>query len=218
MKEWTGNFIAENKFLLFFMTILFLTGIIFGAIVVNGMSFIQKQDVYFQLEQYFTLMQGSSPITIKEVLQKSFFFHLKYLLTLFILGMTIIGIPLIFLLIFIKGLVVGFSVGFIVSQLGTKGLLLATVSIAPQNIITIPVYLFAAALAVHFSILLMKKLSNKNPHLSIKGPFITYGVMFILFIALGFVSSLIESFIANKAFQTFLQLNQIYFDWFFFLF
>lgn len=213
MKEWTRSFIAENKFLLFFMTILFMTGIIFGAIVVNSMSFIQKQDVFFQLEQYFTLMEQNEAIASSDVLKRSFFFHFKYLLILCVLGMTIIGIPVIFMLIFIKGLVVGFSVGFIVNQLGTKGLILATVSIAPQNIITIPVYLFAGGLAVHFSLLLMRKLWSKNPHLSIKGPFITYGTMFFLFIILSLASSLIETFIANKAFQKLIQLNQIYFDW-----
>src|SRR5699024_541259 len=107
--------------------------------------------------------------------------------------------------------VVGFSVGFIVNQLGTKGLVLATVSIAPQNIITIPVYLFAGALSVHFSLLLMRQLLSKNPHLSIKGPFITYGTMFVILIILSFAGSLIESFIANNAFIRFVQLNKFYF-------
>ncbi|WP_240473224.1 hypothetical protein [Oceanobacillus caeni] len=30
-----------------FMVILFLTGIIFGAIIVNSMNFVQKQDLFF---------------------------------------------------------------------------------------------------------------------------------------------------------------------------
>src|SRR5699024_12856622 len=114
--------------------------------------------------------------------------------------------------------VVGFSVGFIVNQLGTKGLVLATVSIAPQNIITIPVYLFAGALAVHFSLLLMRKLLSKNPHLSLKGPFITYGTMFVILIILSFASSLIEGFISNQAFQKLILLYQISFAWFSFSF
>lgn len=213
MKEWIRSFVIENKFLLFFMTVLFMTGIIFGAILVNSMSFIQKQEVFFQLEQYFTLMKESATVQHGDVLKRSFFFHMKYLFILCVLGMTIIGIPVIFMLIFIKGLVVGFSVGFIVNQLGTKGLFLATVSIAPQNIITIPVYLFAGAMAVHFSLLLLRKLMSKNPNLSIKSPLISYMTMFVVFILCSLASSLIETFIANKAFQTFIQLSHLYFHW-----
>src|SRR5699024_12217023 len=83
---------------------------------------------------------------------------LKYLILLFILGLTIIGLPAIWILIFSKGLVIGFSVGFIVNQLGWKGLLLAATSIAPQNLIIIPVYLFAASIAMVFYLILFANL------------------------------------------------------------
>ncbi len=36
-----------------FMIILFLTGITFGAFIVNSMHFVQKQDLFFYLERFF---------------------------------------------------------------------------------------------------------------------------------------------------------------------
>src|SRR5690625_5989422 len=96
-------------------------------------------------------------------MKRCFIYHLNYLLLLFILGLTIIGLPIIWVLIFIKGLVVGFSVGFIVNQLGLNGLLIATLSIAPQNIIIIPVYIIAASLSMIFSLgLLYKKIGRAH--------------------------------------------------------
>src|SRR5690625_2373668 len=112
------NHIKDHLTIYVFMAILFLTGIIFGAITVNSMSFIQKQDLFFHLDRYFIQLNGDETIASKDILKRSFFFHMKYLFLLFILGLTIIGLPIVWILIFIKGLVIGFSVGFIVNQLG----------------------------------------------------------------------------------------------------
>ena len=107
-----------------FMITLFLTGIIFGAITVNSMSFVQKQDLFFHLDRYFVQLNGEEEIASKDILKRSFFFHVKYLFLLFILGLTIIGIPVVWILIIMKGHVIGFYVGLIVKKLCGKGLLI----------------------------------------------------------------------------------------------
>ena len=44
--------------------------------------------------------------------RESYFSQLKYIGFIWILGISIIGLPLIFILLFVKGVVVGFTVGF----------------------------------------------------------------------------------------------------------
>lgn len=196
------NHVKEHVTIYVFMIVLLLTGIIFGAIIVNSMSFVQKQDLFFQLDRYFNLLNGEDTIYNKDVLKRSFFFHMKYLLLFFILGLTIIGLPVVWLLTFVKGLVIGFSVGFMVNQLGFKGLLLATLSIAPQNILILPIYIVAASLAMIFSLSLLYKLFGRTYNQSIGKPFLQYIMMFgILHVgALG--SSIIETFVANEALKS----------------
>lgn len=201
--------VKDNMTIYIFMTTLFLTGIIFGAITVNSMSFIQKQDLFFHLDRYFVQLNGDETIASKDILKRSFFFHMKYLFLLFILGLTIIGLPVVWVLIFIKGLVIGFSVGFIVNQLGAQGLLLATVSIAPQNIIIIPVYLIAGSLSMIFSLVLLYKLVGRSISNSIGRPFIQYTFFFIVLLICAFGSSLIETFVANEAFKAVLRTSYI---------
>src|SRR5699024_4361812 len=150
--------IHEHIHVYVFMMLLLLTGVIFGAIIVNSMSFIQKEDLFFQLDRYFNLVNKGDPINNADIVKRSFFFLMKYLFLLCILGLTIIGLPVIWVLIFVKGLVIGFTVGFIVNQLGLKGLLFATVSVAPQNMIVIPIYIIAASLSMVFSLKLIYKL------------------------------------------------------------
>lgn len=104
------------------MIILFLTGITFGAFIVNSMHFVQKQDLFFLFRKiFFGEFVTENSINRLEILKGSFLYHVKYLLLIFILGLSVIGLPIVWILLFLKGLVVGFTVGFLVNQLGIKG-------------------------------------------------------------------------------------------------
>lgn len=197
--------VKDHIMIYIFMIVLFITGIIFGAITVNSMTFIQKQDLFFHLDKYMTQVHSEDTVHSKDILKRSFFFHFKYLALFFLLGITIIGVPAIWLLLFIKGVVIGFSVGFIVNQLGLKGLLLATLSIAPQNLLTIPIYIFASSLAMIFSLTLWYKLVGRTVTRSLKQPFLQYSYIFIILVIGALGSSLIETFVANEAFKALLK-------------
>ncbi|WP_186578295.1 stage II sporulation protein M [Aquibacillus kalidii] len=200
-KTLASDHINNHAVIYFFMLVLFLIGIIFGAIIVNSMNIIQKQDLFFYLDQFFgKLLEG--PIVEKnEMLKDTFLYHLNYLLLLFILGLSIIGLPIIWILLFVKGLVVGFSVGFFVNQMGWKGLLFAAASIAPQNLLIIPIYLIAGSLAMIFSLALLRKLFSRRLQQPILQPFTRYATLFILLIGVVGIASVIESFVSNEAME-----------------
>lgn len=197
--------VQQNMTVYLFMSILFLTGIIFGAVVVNSMSFIQKQDLYFHLERYFHQLIDGHIVPNKDIFKKSFFYHFKMLFLLFVLGLSVIGLPIVWILIFIKGLVIGFSVGFIVNQLGFKGLLLATFAIAPQNLIMIPIYIIAGSFSMVYSLTLFHKLFSRSVSQSIFKPFVQYSVVFFVLILGSVFGSFLEAFVSNEAFKTLLR-------------
>lgn len=203
------NHLKNHLTVYVFMVVLFLTGIIFGAVLVNSMGFVQKQDLFFHLDHYFELTNSGDEVLSKDILKKSFLFHVKYLMLLFILGLTIIGLPAIWILIFSKGLVIGFSVGFMVNQLGLKGLLLSALSIAPQNLLIIPIYIFAASLAMIFSLSLFSNLLGRRKQ-NIGKPMMQYAFAFILLHLGALGSSFAETFIANEALKAMLK-SGIYF-------
>lgn len=188
-----------------FMAMLFLTGIIFGAIMVNSMSFIQKQDLFFFLERYFGQIKTEQTMSHIDILKSSFLYHTRYLLFLFILGLSILGLPIVWIILFLKGLVVGFTVGFIVNQLGMNGLFLATLSIAPQNILIIPIYIIAGSLSMIFSLTLLGKLFSRRPSQPIFHPFGRYIMLFTLLWGLSFLAAFVEAFVANEAMQAFIK-------------
>lgn len=199
------NHLREHITIYTFMVILFITGIIFGAIIVNSMNFIQKQDLFFHLEQFFGQIATQKIMSHSDIFKQSFFYHLKYLLFLFILGISIIGLPLIWILLFLKGLVIGFTVGFIVNQLGMNGLLLAALSVAPQNLLIIPIYIGASSLAMIFSLILLEKLFAKRISQSIVHPLGKYMTSYALLIVATVIAALLEAFVAHEAMQSFIR-------------
>lgn len=195
------NHLKEHSNIYLFMTILFLTGIIFGAILVNSMNFVQKQDLFFYLEQFFSRVAENEAIENHAVLKESFLFHIKYLVLIFVLGLSVIGLPFVWVLLFIKGLVIGFSVGFLVNQLGLNGLFIASVSIAPQNILIIPIYIAAGSLSMIFSLKLLQKLFSQRVSQPLFQHFSKYIVLFLFLLAFSFAAALLESYLANQAME-----------------
>lgn len=195
------NHVNKYATIYLFMLVLFLTGVIFGAVIVNSMNFVQKQDLFFYLERFFEKIADSQEIDSSEILKNSFFYHAKYLLLLFILGLSVIGLPIIWILLFLKGLVVGFSVGFIVNQLGLKGLFLASLSIAPQNFVVIPIYLVAGSLSMIFSLTLLNKLFSRRLSQPILQPLSRYVIVFTLLLAGALLAALLEAYVSNEAME-----------------
>src|SRR5699024_3846649 len=148
----------------------------------NSMGFVQKQDLFFTLERFFGQIIDQEKIEARAIFKSGYFHHVKYLLLLFIAGLSVIGLPLVWILLFFKGLLIGFSVGFIVNQLGMQGFLIASLAIAPQNILIIPIYIIAGSLSMIFSLTLFGKLFSRTISKPILEPFIRY--MFLFFVLL----------------------------------
>ncbi len=112
---------------------------------------------------------------------------MKFLGLMWVLGISIIGLPLILVLLFIKGIVVGFSVGFLVNQMGWGGFLLSFVTVLPQNLFIIPMFIFIAVVAVGVSLKLIRKIFIKQSMGVQIIPMLTQ-YFIVLIIAVGFIS------------------------------
>ncbi|TMU86684.1 stage II sporulation protein M [Bacillus sp. BHET2] len=189
---------AHSSIYLFIIT-LFLMGIIFGAIVVNSLSFAQKEDLYFYLSKFFSEMEDGSMTSAEELFRQSFLHNVKYLGLIWLLGISIIGLPLIFVLLFMKGVVVGFSVGFLVNQMGWSGFLLSFVSVLPQNIIIIPAFIFIGVVSASFSLTLIRKIfMRQTSSMQFQMiPFLSrYVIFFVVAIGIVTIAASVEAYLS----------------------
>ncbi len=139
-----------------FVAVLFLVGVIFGALMVNALSLEQRQDLEGYLGNFFMTVQHSGQIVESGTYWDIAILHLKWVGLIWILGLSVIGLPGILVLDFLKGVLIGFTVGYLVGQYSWKGLLFALVSVAPHNLFVIPVLLICSVSAMTFSLYIIR--------------------------------------------------------------
>ncbi|MEH7095093.1 stage II sporulation protein M [Neobacillus vireti] len=191
-----ASYFREHSSIFLFIVVLFLMGVIFGAIVVNSMSITQKEDLFYYLSQFFGQVSDGTVTDDNDLFLQSFLHNSKFIGLMWILGISIIGLPIILILLFLKGMVVGFTVGFLVSQMGWKGFLLAFASILPQNLIIIPVFILMAAFSVIFSIRMIKRQFMKKYALPIMPYFKRYIVSLIAAVLFISAASGVEAYLS----------------------
>lgn len=186
----------EHSSIYLFVVVLFLMGVIFGAVVVNSLTFSQKEDLFYYLSQFFGQVANEKVATSSDLFKQSFLHNSKFIGLIGLLGISIIGLPLILILLFMKGMVVGFTVGFLVNQMNWSGFLLSFVAVLPQNFIIIPIFIVTATIAVTISLKMirrqfMKKISD--PIIPMLGRYVLVFLVAGIFIA---VAAGIEAYLS----------------------
>lgn len=191
-----ANHIKEQATIYLFVIILFIMGVIFGAIIVNSMNLTQKEDLYYYLTLFFGQVSDGKLASSFEMFKQSFFHNIKYLGFMWILGISIIGLPIIFIMLFLKGMVIGFTVGFLVNQMKLGGFMLSFVSILPQNLLLIPVFIMVGAQAANFSLKLIRQLFVKRLNDQPFRMFARYSTALLVIAAAVLFASIFEGYIS----------------------
>ena len=136
------------------LMLLFATGLGFGALATQKLSPVQKED----LNNYITAVYASLAESNQEHHHRVELFYqrlkdnvIKTAGLVFLLGLTAIGAPLILGVVFVRGFVLGFTVGFLVQDTMVKGLVLSATGILPHNALMVPALLLGAGGALSFA-------------------------------------------------------------------
>lgn len=186
------NYLKKHWPVLLFISLLYLVGIIFGSLGVKALSPQQAGDLSTYFDLFLTKLK-SIPLT-GDGAGETVMDQLKIIVAIYLLGLSIIGIPLVLVLIFTKGFILGFTVGFLIQEKATKGILFVILSILPQNLLAIPALLLGGVGALSFALLLVKRrLGQRSIPL---GPqFAGYTFLMILLAALTAGAGLTEAYI-----------------------
>lgn len=194
------HYMKDHLPLYAFVSVLFVMGVVFGALMVNALSPGQKEEMARHVNSFIQLVHQGNEIGGKATFWGSFLLHIKWIALIWVLGLSVIGLPFIFVLDFLKGVLVGFSVGYLVGQLSWKGMLFAFVSIAPQNLIVIPALIICSVAACSFSLHLIR-----NRFMQKKGPlypaFVQYASTTVSMGVLLFGVALFEAYLSPHMIQ-----------------
>ena len=196
LKQVISAHLSDHLSIYTFIAVLFLMGIVFGAVIVNSLSLTQKEELAIYLGRFFGQVSEGQFATSSEMFDQSFTHYVKYIGLMWLLGLTIIGLPIILIMLFLKGIVVGFTVGFLVNQMSWKGFLLAFVSVFPQNILAVPAMIVVGAASLTFSLRLMRQLLMKRRTEVILPPFIRFTVLVICSLGVLCVAAWFEAYLS----------------------
>lgn len=125
-------------------------------------------------------------------------FNAIYILLLWLIGMSIIGIPILIFLYLIRLFTMSFEIAFLIKNIRVVGLLFPVLYIIPK-FMNILVCFFLLNHSVRFSIILIKMIffkKNYNLSLIVK----RYGIVFLLVFISTILITLIEVFLIPKLF------------------
>ncbi len=132
---------------------IYVAGVVFGALGVGALQPEHQKDLAGFIQKSFTELTSSAPqSTFTDLLWDT----LKVIVAVYVLGMTVIGMPLIFVIVFTRGFVMGFAVGFLVASRALQGVLLTLMTILPPALVNVPVLLVTAVWAINFSLSLVR--------------------------------------------------------------
>src|SRR5699024_2793333 len=181
-----------------FIGVLFLMGVIFGSVFVNNLSLSKKEKLFYYLIYYFNQVSTGKVINKTEIFKSSFWQNIQLLGLIWILGISMIGFPIVFILLFLKGIIIGFTVGFLLSEMGMNGIAIVFASIFPQNILFIPIYLFLAASSIGLSMKLIRKvLMRQGFSTKFRPIFSQYIVSYLFVIQIVCLAAVVEAYVST---------------------
>lgn len=195
MSEWKRFFsdYIRNNILKYLLLLLILSlGILAGAMAVSLLPEAEKNNLSESLNIFFDGVSLRS-VSSLDMFVSVWWLHLKTLLLVWLLGFTIIGVPFIVFILFMRGFVIGFTVGFLVQNFFLRGLAVALTAVLPHNLIVLPIYLTVCCAAVSFSLYLIKKRTAAGQKLISAA--INYTFLCLLFASGTFFSSGLEVYI-----------------------
>ncbi|BCV21763.1 stage II sporulation protein M [Moorella sp. Hama-1] len=193
MERTLARHLHDNLGLYLLVGFFFLAGIIAGTVAVNFLEPQQVSQMGSYLGKLLDQFNGEGP-AFNYAAYQALMSALKEMGLVWFLGLTVIGIPLIIGLVFFKGAILGFTVGFLVQQKALAGVVLSFLAILPPNIIQIPALFLAAVLGISFSISLMHSRSQVGG--AILPRFLTYSFLMLLVAVLLIGGGLVEAYLS----------------------
>ncbi len=182
----------KKKYL--YLIIMVMIGILVGIIFSNILSNQDNKLVYSKITTYFNNIKNDVSINYFKNLFTSLRNNYFYLIIIWILGLSVIGLLFNNFILFFKSFVLGFSIGCIINIYLYNGIVLAFLYVFPSLIINILVYLIMTYYANSFSLKLIDILFRKKEY-HFNTLITKYIKMLGLFMIILTFSSLIETFI-----------------------
>lgn len=193
--KYLNETIKKEKNILIFILITFFLGLILGSLFINFITEDDKKLLVEQLELFLSNVKNLTKdvfgikVFSGEILNNGF-----QLFIIFVLGISMIGLPVVIIIMFFKGFMLGTTLATIILKYQFKGIIGSFLYVFPCYIFNIIIYIFISFFAVHASIKFLKALFKKD-NLNFKSFFGRYLLSFIISMFLMIIVCLLDAYL-----------------------
>lgn len=185
--------ISENRWQYIIIALIFISGVIIGNYKVPGLAGGVRSHLLALIDGY---LQGGMEGSLSggAILYHAFVMQGSTILAIWFLGLTVLGLPLILAIVFMRGLSLGFTLGFLVRTKGGGGALIGLLSVLPQNLVYIPFLLMWGVVATNFSIQVLR--GNPSGFPGLLRRLTSYSLLMLVFLLLCFIGAFVEAYLS----------------------
>ena len=195
VKDLIIRHLYDNFKLYLIVIIIFIIGIVAGVIFINNVNGDQATEIQNYITEFINLLKQDYHIDTGLLLKKSLSDNLILIITMWLLGSTVIGIQIVMGIVLFRGFCIGYSVSAIIATLGVqKGILFFVVTMLLHNLIFIPVIVCMTISCMKLYKSIMKDRRREN----IKIEIIRHTLISIVLSLFLVVASLIESYVSTN--------------------
>ena len=162
-KIWDKTFtkIHTNKRMLVFLFTLLFMAVLFGSFFATKLGQNDLNEIKTSLESFFTMTKQNQLQPIQAFFQ-TFGANISFAIAIWILGISVIGAPLMIVLFFMKAFTLGFTIASLIKIYHMKGLLYSFIYVFPHQVINLLVFTFFIMFSMSLPITLFQALIKKK--------------------------------------------------------
>ena len=191
MKIIINKILDVDKKILLFLTIICIIGFITGSIYMTVLSPNDKNMIISSIDEFIT---GYGQLNSNIELINNLVVNISYLLIIWITGISLLGLPVVIIILFIKSYLLSFTLSSFIMKFKYKGILYGIIYNIPHNIINLILYIYIGIYSIKMSSYIINIIIHKK-ELNFKNAFSRYLVILCLALFVLLITSLYERFI-----------------------
>lgn len=188
--------IQQHASLYVFVMALLCGGVLTGALLVNRLSVEQLQPLLDPFKAFDTAGELSMFSLLNEQVRGYILLDMAFIFLIWCTGFTLIGLPVAWLIVFIKGMMFGFTTGLFISQYGWEGVWISFGVVLPQNLLLIPVYVIVCVYAIKITLHLWRRVITRQAFSpTFRTASLHYTFLFAFMLVFVVLGGLVEAFV-----------------------
>lgn len=191
MKKVLDKLFNVDKKVLLFLLIISIVGIVTGSFFMIILSSDDKLIITDSLNQF---INSISKITTIDYFKSNFILNSLYLVILWLLGISVIGLPIVIMIIFFKSFVISLTFSSFIINFKFKGFLYGLIYNFPHSILNLLVYIYLGIYSIKLSLAIISSIIQKK-NINFKNIMNRYIKIFLFSILIVILTTLYETFI-----------------------